>query len=540
VFEESPVRYLSKKPSHRIFGDSVMSSLRHSLAGLPMGIVVIMQPSAKFSFRAEFRRFMDAASGQVAITFGLVLIPLILAIGCGVDISRAVVVKMRLGEALDAAGLAVGGTIGLTDAQMTEMAHKYFYANYPDAELGTVTSINISKSTTDANAIDVSGTARVETAFMRIAGIDYIDVAVEVEVKRESKGLEIALALDNTGSMSGAKIAALRKSTDSMIDILFGAETNPTMLRMALVPFSQTVKVDTALFLNNGWMDANGQSSTAKLNFNNNRYAFSVWSSMTNRSWGGCLEARPGGLEELDTVPNAGQPDTRWVPYFEPDGPDSNAYSGYTTYVADGVGGNQETRLKNAAKYSGKALNQPNSDCNMQRILPLTNNKVLLKSYVSGMVATGFTHIAIGAGWGWRVLSPEAPYTEAAAYDNADWQKALVLMTDGLNTVPANNTFHKSEYTAYNFLSRGLLGTTNAAAAELEQDQRTLDVCERIKASGIRVYSVLLMENSSRAKDLMRQCASDPSLYFESPSAADLEKVFQAVAQDLSKLRLSK
>lgn len=509
-------------------------------AGRPNGIVIAMQSSARFKFCAELRRFTAAASGQVAITFGLTLIPLILAIGCGVDISRAVVVKMRLGEALDAAGLAVGGTIGLTDAQMTEMAHKYFYANYPDAELGTVTSISISKSANDANAIDVAGTARVETAFMQIAGIDYIDVAVDIEVKRESKGLEIALALDNTGSMAGAKIAALKKSTDSMIDILFGAEANPSMLRMGLVPFSQTVKVDTSLFLNNGWMDVNGQSSTARLNFNNNRHAFSVWSSMTNRSWGGCLEARPGGLEELDTVPNAAQPNTRWVPYFEPDGPDSNAYGGYTTYVADGVGGNQEARLRNSAKYSGRALNQPNSDCNMQRILPLTNNKALLKSYVSGMVATGFTHIAIGAGWGWRVLSPEAPYTEAAAYDNADWQKALVLMTDGLNTVPANNTFHRSDYTAYNFLGRGLLGTTNAGAAELEQDKRTLDVCERIKATGIRIYSILLMENSSRAKDLMRQCASDPSLYFESPSAADLEKVFQAVAQDLSNLRLSR
>jgi hypothetical protein len=156
------------------------------------------------------------------------------------------------------------------------------------------------------------------------------------------------------------------------------------------------------------------------------------------------------------------------------------------------------------------------------------------------MVATGFTHIAIGAGWGWRVLSPEAPYAEGSAYDNADWQKALVLMTDGLNTIPSNNTFHKSDYTAYNFLSRGLLGTTNAALAELEQDERTLQVCERIKDAGIRVYSILLQENSTRAKDLMRQCATDASLYFESPSAADLEKVFQAVAQDLSNLRLSK
>ncbi len=499
-----------------------------------------MRPDKPFNLRACARRALKDASGQVAITFGLVLIPLILAIGCGVDISRAVVVKMRLGEALDAAGLAVGGTVGLSDAQMTEMAHKFFYANYPDSELGTVTSINITKSASDANTIDVSGTAKVETVFMQLAGIDYIDVAIDVEVKRESKGLEIALALDNTGSMSGQKITALKQATDTLIDILFGAETNPAMLRMALVPFSQTVKVDTATFLSNGWMDISGQSTTARLNFNNSKYAFAAWASMSNRSWGGCLEARPNGLEELDTVPTAATPDTRWVPYFEPDGPDSNAYSGYTTYTQDGVSGNQETRLKNSAKYSGKALNQPNGDCNMQKILPLTNNKALLKSYVSGMVATGFTHIAIGAGWGWRALSPEAPYTEGVAYDNADWQKALVLMTDGLNTVPSNNTFHKSDYTAYNFLSRGLLGTTNAALAELEQDERTLQVCERIKDAGIRVYSILLQENSTRAKDLMRQCATDASLYFESPSPADLEKVFQAVAQDLSNLRLSK
>jgi hypothetical protein len=64
-------------------------------------------------------------------------------------------------------------------------------------------------------------------------------------------------------------------------------------------------------------------------------------------------------------------------------------------------------------------------------------------------------------------------------------------------------------------------------------------VCERIKDAGIRVYSILLEEDATRAKNLMRDCATDPSLYFESPSAAELEPVFQAIAQDLSNLRLS-
>jgi hypothetical protein len=242
----------------------------------------------------------------------------------------------------------------------------------------------------------------------------------------------------------------------------------------------------------------------------------------------------------LDTTPSSGTPDTRWVPYFSPDGPDGSAYSGYDTYISDGISGNQDTRLRNSAKYVGKAVNNPNGDCNLQTILPLTNNKTLLKSYVNGMIANGYTHIAIGAAWGWRTLSPNAPYTEGVAYGDEDWQKALVLMTDGLNTVQSNNTFHKSEYTAYNYLIRSQLGTTNAAQAETNQDQRTALVCERIKAAGIRVYSILLMENSTRAKNLMKACATNPSLYFESPSANDLKKVFQAVANDLSNLRLSK
>jgi hypothetical protein len=49
----------------------------------------------------------------------------------------------------------------------------------------------------------------------------------------------------------------------------------------------------------------------------------------------------------------------------------------------------------------------------------------------------------------------------------------------------------------------------------------------------------LLEEDATRAKNLMRGCATDPSLYFESPSASELESVFQAIAQDLSNLRLS-
>jgi Flp pilus assembly protein TadG len=497
-----------------------------------------MTRSIVLKLRAFVRKFGGSNAGNIAMIYALSLFPMLAAVGSAVDLTRAMVVKMRLGEALDSAGLAVGGSVGLSEAQMTAKAQKFFYANYPDDELGTVTSLNVTSSGYNNNLVTVSGTARVETAFMGLFGVEYLDVAVNVQVTRESKGLEIALVLDNTGSMGqSGKIQALKTATNELIGILFGDQDTPSHLKMSLVPFSQTVKVDTTTFLSNGWMDINGLSSSARLNFDNNKYAFAVWATMNNKSWDGCLEARPNGLEETDDPPVAG--DSRWVPYFEPDGPDSSAYSGYTTYVSDGGTGNQDTRLRRSSKYVNQNKTQPNADCDMQKILPLTNNKTMLEGYVNGMIANGFTHIAIGAAWGWRTLSPTPPYTEGADYDDPDWQKAMVFLTDGLNTIDSNSTWHKSNYTAYNYLVRGTLGTTNANAGELEQDDRTRTVCGRIKDAGIRIYSILLQENSSRAKNLMRDCATDPSLYFESPTSAELEPVFQAIAQDLSNLRLS-
>lgn len=512
-----------------------------------------MMRSITRALRAVACKFRASNRGNVAMIYALALLPSLAAVGSAVDLSRAMVVKMRLGEALDAAGLSIGGSVGLSGSELTAKAEKFIYQNYPDDELGTVTSLSV--QTSGQNLVRVSGTARIETAFMGLFGYYNLDVAVDVEVTRESKGLEIALVLDNTGSMaSNGKIQALRSATNELIGILFGDQDAPSHLKMSLVPFSQTVKVDTTSFLNGGYMDTTGQNSTAKLNFDNNMYAFSVWPTMSNKSWGGCVEARPNGYEETDDAPDAGTPDTQFVPYFEPDGPDGSAYSGYTTYVSDGGAGNQDTRLRRSSKYAGQNRTNPNSDCNMQTILPLTNNKATLQSYVNGMISTGYTHIALGASWGWRTLSPTAPYTEGSAYGDEEWTKAMVFLTDGLNTIDSNNTWHKSRYTAYNYLVRGLLGTTDAATGEAIQDDRTELVCSRIKAAGIRVYTILLEEQSSRAKNLMQECAStdetnnasvqkcngdETKLCYESPSSAELTEVFQAIAQDLSNLRLS-
>lgn len=492
---------------------------------------------------SRLRAFTRARDGNVAMIYALSLIPIIAATGSAIDLSRGMVVKMRLGEALDSAALAVGGTLGLTTSQMTAKAQQFLNANYGGNALGQISNLSVASS---GQKVTVSAQATVQTAFMGLFGINYLTVSESAEVTRDSKGLEVALVLDNTGSMGqSGKLQALKDSANTLIDTVWAGQTTPTYAKGAIVPFSFTVRVDTTTFVNNHWVDTTGLSSMAKVNFSNSRYAFQVWSSMSNQSWGGCLEARPNGYEELDTAPTTGTPDTLWVPYFYPDEPDSSAYSGYNhSYLTDGTTGTQDTRLKRYQKYSGQNNSGPNTGCSMLAIQPLTNNATTLKTAINNMIATGNTDVNLGVGWGWRVLSPTPPYTEGSAYGDAYWNKAMVVLTDGTNTEPTTSTYHQSDYTAFNYLVRNnLLGsgvTHNTANAEAELDRRTALVCANAKAAGIRVYSILLMENSSRAVNLMQGCATSPDLYFNSPSAAELQGVFNAIATDLSNLRVSK
>ncbi len=490
---------------------------------------------------SRLRAFANARQGNIAMIYALTLIPIIAATGSAIDLSRGMVVKMRLGESLDAAALAVGGTLGLTQAQMQAKAQQYFNANYPSTDIGQVSNLSVTMS---GQVVTVTATATVQTSFMGLFGINSLTVNSTAEVTKDSHGLEVALVLDNTGSMAqSGKLAALKTAASTMIDTIWAGQNNPAYARGSIVPFSFTVRVDTPTFLANNWVDKNGISSTAKLNFDNNKYAFAVWATMKNQSWGGCLEARPNGLEELDTPPTVGTPDTLWVPYFYPDEPDAAAYAGYShTYLADGVAGTQDPRLKSSAKYINQNNAGPNTGCTMLKIQPLTNDATVLKNQINQMVATGNTDVNLGAGWGWRTLSPTPPYTEGSPYGDPYWTKAMVLLTDGTNTEPTTNTWHKSDYTAFNYLIRNQLlpGQYTTAATEAELDRRTALVCENAKAAGIRIYSILLMDNTTRAINLMTGCATSPSLYFNSPTAGQLQAVFDAIATDLSNLRVSK
>ena len=88
-------------------------------------------------------------------------------------------------------------------------------------------------------------------------------------------------------------------------------------------------------------------------------------------------------------------------------------------------------------------------------------------------------------------------------------------------------------------MSEGRLGTTNQAAAVVEINNRMSRLCENMKDEGIVIYAITFQLNDTATQNLMRNCASDPEKYYNSPSNEELRATFVAIGNELTNLRIA-
>jgi hypothetical protein len=517
------------------------------------------------------KRFSRDQRGTIAFLAGLAAIPMFVAAGMAVDMARASQMKVDFQAALDSAALAVAASERATFADMDatqkearraelkQIAQNYINKNYkPDFYFDTVVDVNVDIPI--EGRIELSGEHDYPTTIMRIVGINYVDVTAGSTVERQripDPKVEIALAMDSTGSMQGQKLADAKAAAHDLLNILFDNRPTSPYVKAALVPFAQTVNVGPDK-RNSGWIDVNGLAAISNDNFlDPTWHNMRAWDSLSNRPWTGCVEARAGALDTNDaTVVSAGN-DALFTPYFAPDEMDdgrtsSDGWDGddyYNQWTNDSATGLTNPRTadkwqRNQAKYPGRAPSTSSSlgpwhGCKgTAPIIALTSQKSTIDAGIDAMVAGNYTHVAQGVMWGWRVLSPNAPYTEGAAYEDPEWKKILVVMTDGANTYPrhGNNqyTHNKSSYSAYGFLGQNRLGTTSYSTALNRLDQRLTTACENAKAAGIEVWTVAFdVEDEPGIQNLLRECATDDEKFLVAPDGATLRSQFRAIAGNI-------
>ena len=108
--------------------------------------------------------------------------------------------------------------------------------------------------------------------------------------------------------------------------------------------------------------------------------------------------------------------------------------------------------------------------------------------------------------------------SEAAA-PATDLDKVLIILTDGTNTESWKNSNN----------------TTVTVSTAI--DDRTKLACDNVKAANIKIYAIRVIDGNA---DLLQQCATNPSMYYDVQDASQLNTVFSAIAQNLANLRLAK
>ena len=224
-------------------------------------------------------------------------------------------VKTKLHQALDAAALA-GGRAMLEPDRDADIL-QFFNANFPDGYLGaTVDGPNIDADENEG-LLTLSASADIPTSFMQVLGFDDITVSARTVVHRAVRGMELALIMDNTGSMrGGGKMDAMKSAAHDLIDILYGDEETVNDFWVSLVPYAATVNVgagrtawlaayDPADYLPPQWEAATNYATDDFASFNNLPFQAlqpnvgaqpdinpGDWQPLTAIGWKGCAPDR--------------------------------------------------------------------------------------------------------------------------------------------------------------------------------------------------------------------------------------------------------
>lgn len=463
--------------------------------------------------------YMRHQAGSVAVAFGILLPVVVGSVGVSVDISQAYLVKARLASALDAAALAAAASGSDDESEIQDKVDDFIDANYPDDKIGSTVDVSVSL---DGNELTVTATAQLDTSFMGVFGYEELTVDAETVVQREVRGLEVVMVLDNTGSMSSNdNIGTLKTATANFIEILFESVSDPELVRVGLVPYASSVNVGPyglgvdldgddygEEFVEPPEDDVYAGYYNGFNPYTGNNYEIDEldleYDPSLKGQWHGCVLAEE---YTLDTEDHLGP----WEMYRH-DYNGHDYYAGRNSY--DGTLGD----LYNA--YYG-----PNRYCPVQPIVPLTSDEEFLLDSTDNMTASGATLGNFGMVWGWRVISPEEPFIEGSEYDDQDWDKVVLMMTDGVNTM-------SSVYSAY--------GRSNEHDVDADDlDDRLEETCGNMKAAGILIYTVTFDDGVDQdTKDLFRDCATTAANWHDAPTQDDLEDVFEQIARELSNLHI--
>jgi Flp pilus assembly protein TadG len=530
------------------------------------------------------RHFWRDRKGNMAIIFALTLVPVAGAAGVAIDYSLANANRSSLQKSADATALALAKLMPLSQTQLDSQGWQIFQAGVGHLKV-KVNQGDLVITTPATGKIVVNVTGQYTPTLSGVLGVTTFPVGAHSEVTWGIKKLELALVLDVTGSMDQqGRMTELKKATKNLLTTLKNAAKQPNDVRVAIVPFAGQVNVDRSVNQNAAWLDwteweaeppymstwlANssnlqtweqtGPGSVCPLS--TNTHGFRCTASPTSntsvsnipssgsyngyicpgnstgdtglrdstrigRFYNGCYNSVQA-TRQISSGSNAscgsavncsctGSGSSRRCnqTYYQHSW-NKNARSTWDGCVRDRT---KDNDINDTAPASTATNFQPyqNYYC-PSALIPLTNDWAALNSKVDNLASLGATNITIGLIWGLHTLTAAQPLTQTNTTEQ-QLTRAVILMTDGDNT-----------------LSRWS-GNGSDSTRCIDCDARTTMACNSTKAANIRLYTVRMIDGNAT---LLRNCATNTTMYFDVQNASQLDAVFNAIGGELASLHLS-
>ncbi|MGJ8570471.1 MAG: hypothetical protein ACSHXI_07215 [Hoeflea sp.] len=428
-------------------------------------------------------------------------------------------------------------------------------------------------------------------------GKKFAPVSVSSEATYAYTKYEIALVLDTTGSMAGGKLASMQNAVIGLVDGMMGLGLQQDQIKFALVPYAGFVNVGPdfgpkvkalGIIADTGadWLDQDAKAPVPQSDLPSNFSRFAMYNHLGVK-WPGCVETRIPKNNVLhdvdDTVPNVADVNSLFTPFFAVDEPDT-AWKYPNSYLPDdgtpikGKNATEADKEKQLSRYGQtgtyvkpknvvEAIIQtlkwkkpkvdtspskyysnkndpkgPGFGCEVEPLVSLTSKASDITKTVKNLKANGSTNMLEGVMWGWRVLSSREPFAEGASESDTSVEKIMIFLTDGQNSFGNLNNDLGSGYTSMGYLVDGRLdGMTAASSGQTNSalDKKTLAACTNAKKDGIEIYTIRLEEPDVGTGNLLSECASSKSHYFDAPSRSQLAPIFDSIKKGVVKLRIT-
>jgi Flp pilus assembly protein TadG len=540
--------------------------------------------SALLNLRAALKIFGARQDGNVAIMFGIAILPIMAAAGSAVDYTHASAVKTAMQSALDSTALMLAkDQTGKNDSgQLNTAAKNYFNALFTRPEGKSVT-VNAKYDAATGSSLTVDATVVMDTHFMKIFGYKQVTLKSDAVIKWGITRLRVALVLDNTGSMASAgKMPALISATNSLLKQLKDAATSNGDVYVSIIPFVKDVNLDASNYTASwiDWTDWEDEPPYIKTNKPSNWDQVGPGDSCpfsTSNHGFGCVPT-PTSTSTTSTVPSSGTYKGYICPSTDSGSKVSRKasvrYNGCYNSVSatktvatgkdascdglpdcscSGKGNSKKceqsyythTWIKNArSTWNGcvhdrgdiTAPNSGNYDTNVTAPNGSGPTQYSAEQY------TSCPQPVMGQNYDWTSMTSLVNSMSPAGNTNQGIGLQLGWMSlvgGGPFTVPAKDKNY--EYQDIIILMSDGMNTQNRwynTQALIDARQQT--TCNNAKAAGITMYTVHVNTDGDPTSTLLQQCATDSGKFFLVTSAGQISTIFKQIGTDLAKLRVAK